>query len=144
MRLYLLLLIFLIGCGEPVRERSTAHTSKLTDRDIANENFVPEFDKVRKSEIFVAIEPDIEPESSNYLEEQGLTQDIIERSKNYSPPYKSVYDIDLDDGFKYVGRYIEDGCLVKMHKKSYRVRDLFIHIDCKGNRIKIHKDKKEK
>ena len=52
-----------------------------------------------------------------------------------------INEISLDDGFKYAGQYYEDGCRTKMYKKEYEVTFLYIHVDCKGNRSKYHKDK---
>lgn len=137
---YLLLLILLIGCGDPVRERRTTHTGVIGAAE-GSKDFIPEFDNVRKSEVFIAIEPEVESEIDPLLKEQGLTQDIIERSEEYTRNMVPINDINLDDGFRLVGHYGEDGCLWKIYKKEYEVTWLYIHVDCNGNRIKIHKDK---
>lgn len=140
--LLILFSLILIGCnGE--RERSLTYTSRISDKNIADagEDFVPEFNKVRKSEVFIAIEPDIESEIDPLLEEQGITQDIIERAEEYTQNMESINDINLDDGFRLVGHYSEDGCLWKIYKKEFEVSYLYIHVDCEGNRIKLQRGK---
>ncbi len=67
-------------------------------------------------------------------------QGINKRSALYESDLP-VSMINLDVGFRLVGRYIEDGCLTKMYKKEYEISWLYIHVDCKGNRSKFHKDK---
>ena len=135
------LILILTGCnGE--RESPITYTGKLVNGAAgSNEDFVPEFDNVRKSEVFVEIKPEVEPEVDKDLEEQGLTQDIIERSEEYTQNMESLNDINLDDGFRLVGHYGEDGCLWKIYKKEFEVSYLYIHVDCEGNRIKLQRGK---
>ncbi|MCK5612204.1 hypothetical protein KAR91_60595 [Candidatus Pacearchaeota archaeon] len=140
--LIILFSLILIGCnGE--KERSSAYTSKFTDRIVGeiSEDFVPEFDNVRKSELFVDIKPEIEPEIDKSLSDHGFAQDIIGRNVGYTQNMEPVNDINLDDGFRLVGHYGEDGCLWKIYKKEYEVSWLYIHVDCEGNRLKLQRGK---
>ena len=140
--LYLLgLILFVIGCGElenPGNKRKDVFTSSITGRE--PEVFTPNFDEVKKRQIEIKVKPEFNILGEEADKEPELTQDIIERSARYDPNLP-VNEINLDIGFRSVGSYTEDGCLVTMYKKEYKVTWLYIHVDCKGNRIKIHKDK---
>ncbi len=145
--LYLLILIIsLTGCGELEGQREFKETKipspKTNEQYISNDDFSKLVkEDLEKEDVKIVIKPRIKHELGNTLANQGLTQDFIKRSENFYPPIVSVYDLNLDDGFKYVGQYVEDGCLTKMHKKKYQVTDLYIHVDCKGKRSKYNKDK---
>ena len=131
--LFALMTVFLIGCNGEIETPRQEVTSKINDVIVVrsnNDDFTPVFDEVKKRQIQVKISPEI-------LEDKEITQDIIERSAAYEP----VGEINLDNGFRYVGQYYEDECWTKMYKKEYEVTWLYIHVDCNGNRSKYHKDK---
>ena len=118
--LIIFLSLILLGCnGE--RENSATHTGLIINAAAyADKDFVPEFDNVRKSELFIEIKPEIKYEAK--------------RVDEYDLPVKKI---DLDNGFRHTGNYVEDGCAWKIYKKGFEVSWLYIHVDCKGNRLKI-------
>ena len=133
----IILIIFFSGCnGElehPVQKVINIQAAQIKEvKQIPKEKFKP---------IFHTKKQIIEEEYIPAEKEQGLTEDIIKRSEKYNELMMPVKEIDLDIGFRYVGPYVEDGCKWKMYKKEYKVTWLYIHVDCEGNRIKIHKDK---
>ena len=67
---------------------------------------------------------------------------VIEIKKEVPEPEKPADEIRLDSGFREVGHYEDPiGCPWTIYKKEYQVTWLYIHVDCKGNRIKIHREK---
>ena len=147
----LIALIVLFGCNGELENSKTKRvgtfTSSVPGRE--PEGFTPNFDEVKKRQVEIEIKPEleeIEPDSE-------LTQDIIERSAKYEYDLP-VNEIDLENGFRQVGVYnekiwirdvagklIKRNCGWEIHKKEYEVTWLYVHTDCNGNRIKIHKDK---
>ncbi len=142
----------LVGCGEREYPERTTGLSKVevvsnddsfmpvfkVDKD-ENEEVEPVSKEIEENELMIQLESEI---FEDLPDEEEITPDIIERAKNYEPE-KPVNEINLDNGFKYVGRYVEDGCLTKMHKKEYEISWLYIHVDCKGRRSKYHKNKEK-
>lgn len=138
---YLLaLIIILAGCGElvnPERETSTSYDINRSD----NDKFVPIFgvEKKHGTKKYPVLNV-LNNRIIESIQNPHLVQGINKRSVLYQSDLP-VSMINLDIGFYYVGRYVEDGCTTKMYKKEYEISWLYIHVDCKGNRSKYHKDK---
>ena len=160
----LLLIVAFVGCGELENPRQKTFSlpctkpTKISEyraasalkvlKKINKKNKKKSQKKAIKSKVIRAkkakkraVKPVILTKATENLINQGLTQDIIDRSAKYKQNV-STHKSGLI-GFKEVGSYIEDGCLTKMHKKEYKLSWLYIHIDCKGNKTKYHKDKKD-
>ncbi len=134
---YLLaLIIILSGCGERVNpERETSYGIDRSD-----DEFIPVFGVEKKHDAKYAVLSALNNGVIKSTQNSGLVRKINKRSVLYEPDLP-VNMINLDIGFYYVGRYVEDGCTTKMYKKEYEISWLYIHVDCKGNRSKFHKDK---
>lgn len=131
---YLLALIIIFtGCGE--LENPGQEASNLSNIKIRGQ-FIPNFSAVKKNDAKTVLNRGVIESVRKPRPVQGINIKSALYESNLP-----VNMINLDIGFYYVGRYIEDGCLTKMYKKEYEISWLYIHVDCKGNRSKYHKDK---
>lgn len=134
----LLLIIFVAGCGEletSERKESDTFTSVLASRE--PEDFTPEFDGIRKSEVFIGIVPQIKPGIELFLEDeeeeikdQDSTNDIVEINE------ETTETEELGPEFKKVGHYGSEDCRGLIFRKNFEVSFLYVFEDCKRNRTK--------